>query len=78
MKSKIFIPFICLIGCKDFTVGVIGEPEPPTVTTTKRYLTPSPIPGKGLECTTNEQCGDEFVCYKDTNSYVGVCAKISE
>lgn len=76
--NKYFVLFSYLIGCNDYSFGVVREPNPPTVTTTKKYIQPSPIPGKGLECTTNEQCGNDFFCYKDKNSYVGLCAKVLE
>lgn len=74
--NKYLLILAYLVGCNDYSIGIIGDPGTPTVTSTKRYLQPSPIPGKGLECTTDEQCGGELICYKNKDSYVGLCAKV--
>ncbi len=72
----LFFLFFLLVGCqdcKDFVVGLVGDPGKPSKTNTN----PQYLPGKGYQCTTNEQCGDDLVCYHQDDSYVGVCAKVS-
>lgn len=71
--TKLFF-ILLLTGC-GWSIGLIGEPGKAATT---NQSTPQYTPGKGYQCTTDEQCGDEAVCYKATESYVGVCSKVQK
>lgn len=72
-RIDFFFILMLLCGCDGYSFGLIGAPGYPTKTTTD----PQYIPGKGYQCTTDEQCGEGITCYKKDDSYVGVCSKVN-
>lgn len=73
MMNKIIFLCLFLVGCNDFSFGVIGS-HPKNVTTKPTTTTPNNNVQE-YSCTTDEQCGQGLICYKQ-NSYVGACARI--
>lgn len=76
MKRNNLLFILFLTGCDGISFGLLGDSGHPTKTnaTDPRYL-----PGVGFQCTADDQCGDGggIICYKENDSYVGVCSKVS-
>lgn len=79
---KIILLSLCLIGCNEFDFGFYGKQSTTPATVTKRKSTHDDIipnsNGTVQSCTSDDQCSNEYVCYKQNASieYVGVCASI--
>lgn len=77
MKRFNLILVACLlIGCHDMVFDCFGRP--PVQNSNKGV--PSNVyvgaTGEVVRCTNDDQCGTDFSCVKDSDSFTGVCAQL--
>lgn len=60
--------FLILSACADWTFGIIGTPDKQVLQKQQDDISNN--------CTRDEQCGPDLVCFKTSDSYVGTCAQI--
>ncbi len=73
----ISLSLIFLAGCQSFKFDNTYQTKP--YTTTHSYIQQTQyIPGKGYECVTDDQCGNNgLICYKNNiDNSIGVCAQV--
>ena len=65
-----------LFGCHDFAFDCFGRPP---VQNSNKGVAPNVYigyTGEVVRCTNDDQCGAGFSCFKDLDSFAGICAQI--
>ncbi len=77
MRFNILISCLLLVGCTDFAFDCFGRP-PSNQNSGKGNSSNVYVGATGevVQCTNDSQCGADFSCVKDPDSFTGTCAQL--